>query len=150
MLKANLRVDCATKSIRPPVHGTDTMHAPAMSAKSPPSQRLPQPGASVPEFRHEPVLLDDVLAGTVQDSELAIRKELLEILYPTVVQPNEIGEYLGSDRNVSLVSYGIFISHRLLELTPENDLPTLATSLMVNTDHQNLYLRPCWCPQQLH
>ena len=72
MLKANLRMGRDAASIRPPVHGTDTMHAPAMSAKTPPSQRPPQPGSTAPDFRHEPVLLDAVLAQASAQARLVV------------------------------------------------------------------------------
>lgn len=65
--------------------------------------------------------------------EWEIRGDLLDILYPDVVGPGEVFQYLVEDAPNLISSYTLFLGFRLVERTSDCDLPDL---LDAATNHQ--------------
>jgi len=67
----------------------------------------------------------DALNPSATQDEWDIRGALLEILYPDIVGPDEIFDYLVEDSQTLVSSYTLFLSSGLVKKTPDQDLPTL-------------------------
>jgi hypothetical protein len=74
-------------------------------------------------------LLDDIHAGSVTDPVNELRGDLLKILYPSIVTPNNIVRYLVQNNENHYGSYSHFVTHELISNTPEDQLPLLMESL---------------------
>jgi hypothetical protein len=74
-------------------------------------------------------LLDDIHAGRVTDPERELRGDLLKILYPSTITPNNIFHYLIQINDNHYGSYNRFIGEHLVPKTPNDQLPVLVQSL---------------------
>lgn len=74
-------------------------------------------------------LLDEIHKGQVQDQHRRLRGQLLRALYPEVIGPREIGQYLVEQVEHHINSYTLFIAHDLVRLTKPDDLPLLLSAV---------------------
>lgn len=75
-------------------------------------------------------LLDEIHTGVVIDNELYLRGELLRILYPQVLSPTQIVSYVVADNPHLVGGYTYFLSHELVDLTSDFDIPKLIESVI--------------------
>jgi len=71
-------------------------------------------------------LLDDVHTGNVSDKDQYLRGALLRILYPTVIGPDRVTDYLIKPSGGIIAWYHMFVQHTIFEITDKNGLRVLA------------------------
>lgn len=74
-------------------------------------------------------LLDDIHSERITDPARELRGDLLRILYPLTVTPNNIFRYLIQNDENHIGSYHRFIGEELVPTTPIGQLPLLVESL---------------------
>lgn len=70
-------------------------------------------------------LLDEVHAGDVSDKDQYLRGSLLRILYPTVIGPDRVVDYLIKPSGNVIGWYQMFVSHTIFEITDKDALRIL-------------------------
>ncbi|MDL1988978.1 MAG: hypothetical protein LWX08_15310 [Deltaproteobacteria bacterium] len=70
-------------------------------------------------------LLDEVHAGDVSDKDQYLRGSLLRILYPTVIGPDRVVDYLIKPSGNVIGWYHMFVSHTIFEITDKDALRIL-------------------------
>jgi hypothetical protein len=75
-------------------------------------------------------LLDEIHTGVVSDNDLYLRGELLRSLYPQELSPAKIVTYIIADNPHLIGGYSYFLSHELVDLTRDIDIPTLIESVI--------------------
>ena len=68
--------------------------------------------------------------GVVSDNDLYLRGELLRILYPQELSPAKIITYIIADNPHLIGGYTYFLSHELVDLTSDIDIPKLIESVI--------------------
>lgn len=71
-------------------------------------------------------LLDDVHAGDVSDKDQYLRGSLMQILYPKVIGPDHVINYLIKPSGGVIGRYHMFVNHRIFDLTDKDGLRVLA------------------------
>ncbi|MCS6296701.1 MAG: hypothetical protein H8K09_10735 [Nitrospira sp.] len=74
-------------------------------------------------------LLDEIHKGQVLDQNHRLRGQVLCALYPGVIGPREIGQYLVEQVEHHINSYTMFIAYDLVRLTKSEDLPLLLSAV---------------------
>lgn len=76
-------------------------------------------------------LADEIRAGAVEDRDDEILGELLHEIYPSLISPVQVFDYLHSPKNDSLIGrYFMFWIHELPEKSAEGNLPQLLDQLV--------------------
>jgi hypothetical protein len=70
-------------------------------------------------------LLDEIHAGGIADTEQELRGALLQALYPEVLSPQEVLDYLVPGNEHFFGAYALFVAQELVEHTPTERLPDL-------------------------
>jgi hypothetical protein len=76
-------------------------------------------------------LLEDIHSGTIPDAHCELRALLLNHLYPEVIGPTEIIEYLVEDPPSFIGKYAMWVSYDLLNNTDPSDIPVLLDAASV-------------------
>ncbi|RLL54974.1 hypothetical protein D8Y20_01910 [Mariprofundus sp. EBB-1] len=76
-------------------------------------------------------LAKDIRDGLVEDNEDELIGTLLRELYPSVIQPAEVFEYLHSPKTQAVNSYSMFWRHHLERQTPDERLPIVLDQLVI-------------------
>jgi hypothetical protein len=71
-------------------------------------------------------LLDDVHAGDISDKDQYLRGALLRILYPSVIGPDRVADYLIKPSGGVIGWYHMFVHHTIFEISDKNSLRVLA------------------------
>jgi hypothetical protein len=74
-------------------------------------------------------VLQKVVSGQVEDDCNRLRGFILRILYPTIIGPTAIVDYMSKPNDNHLGGYAMFISHDILKATPETELASLADAV---------------------
>jgi hypothetical protein len=74
-------------------------------------------------------LLEDVHSGRIADDEQELRGALLQALYPDVLRPQEVLDYLVAGNEHFFGSYFLFVAQELVERTPTESVPDLLDAI---------------------
>jgi hypothetical protein len=77
-------------------------------------------------------LLEDIHVENINDDDCRLRGMLLDKLYPDIIKPNEILNYLVNNPERVLSRYFMFVHHDLVERTPASDLPKLIDTVAIS------------------
>ena len=79
------------------------------------------------------ILLDDIHAGRIHDAHHRLRGTLFYALYPIIIRPHEIGQYLVLPVESHVNAYTMFVSRELVRLTKPHDLHLLFNGIDAKT-----------------
>ena len=77
-------------------------------------------------------LLEDIHVENINDDDCRLRGMLLEKLYPDIIKPDEILDYLVNSPEGVISRYFMFVHHKLVERTPASDLPKLIDRVAIS------------------
>lgn len=80
------------------------------------------------------VILDEVHAGTIKDDDLSLRRELLKVLYPAVLTPDQAVQYFVDSDQTDLIDFSYFVRHEMVERTSDEKLLELADALILRQE----------------
>lgn len=81
-------------------------------------------------------LIDDVHAGEVTDKDQYLRGAILNQLYPSVIGPDRIIDYLIKPSGGVIGWYHMFVQHKIFEITDKEGLRVIARTLQ---DHDSSF-----------
>jgi hypothetical protein len=90
-------------------------------------------------------LLNDVQTGNLQDANCQLRAIILKRLYPNVIGPAEIIDFIVDDPTNFVGNYVRWVSHELLNDTDPTDIPVLFDSISARSIPIDRRHRYSWC-----
>jgi len=86
-----------------------------------------------PALLHQ--LAQDICNGCVEDEENELIGELLYALYPSIIKPAEVFDYLRPQKSRTINIYRMFWHHELDRLSRDEDVPILLDQLAIKQRH---------------